>query len=84
MEKEREALARTLHEMYPEIMESKISLGLSFDELEDAWLVELARDGREVTAYLKRKDAEDCMNGLKCESLGIEVGEFIRSIEKAH
>jgi hypothetical protein len=84
MEKTREALARMLHEMYPEITENHISLSLSFDEMEDAWLVELAGEGREAITYLRRKDAEDCINGVKCESLGIEVGEFIRSIEKAH
>jgi hypothetical protein len=40
---------------------------------------------REISAissnHLEKKDADECMNGIKCIYLGVQVGQFIKNFE---
>lgn len=76
------ALEDRLLDMYPEIREQGLSMYLSFSEERDAWLVRLGRKGREIATYLDKRDADECMDGLKCVSLGVKIGEFLKGFEQ--
>jgi hypothetical protein len=76
------ALEDKILEMYPEILDRKISMSLNFDEKEEAFIIKLSKDGHELTTRLERHDADECMNGTKCVHLGIHIGEFIKNFEK--
>lgn len=30
-------------------------------------------------SHLEKKDADECMNGIKCVYLGMQIGEFIKN-----
>jgi hypothetical protein len=47
--------------------------------VKDAYVVKMRRDGHELTTHLERTDADDCMNGVKCVSLGIQVEQFVKN-----
>jgi hypothetical protein len=69
-------------EMYPEIGQHNLSVKLAFDEAKDAYIVTFTREGHELSTHLDRKDADDCMSGLKCVYLGVQVAQFIKNFEE--
>ena len=75
------ALEDKVLEMYPEIGRHGLSVNLVFDTAKDAYVVTVHRDGHELTTHLERAEDEDCMNGNKCVSLGIQVEQFLKDFE---
>ena len=75
------ALKDKIMEIYPEILEHNISAGLDFSEGENSYIIKLKKDHHELTTHLNKKDADECMNGIKCIHLGIQIGEFIKNFE---
>lgn len=76
------ALEEKILEMYPEITKHNISMGLSFDEEKNAWIVKFKKGTHELTTHLEKKDADDCMNNVKCVYLGVQIGQFIKNFEE--
>ena len=70
-----------IFEMYPEIKNHGIALDLQFDSAKDAYVLKFNKDGQELTTFLEKKDADDCMNNIKCVYLGVQVGQFIKNFE---
>ncbi|MDA8098010.1 MAG: hypothetical protein M0042_00125 [Nitrospiraceae bacterium] len=75
------ALKEKIAEMYPEITQHKLTLGISFSEEKDAFVLTFRRGKDELITYLDRMDADDCMNNIKCVHLGIKVDQFVRNFE---
>ena len=74
-------LQEKIHEMYPEINRKGIGLGLAFDSVKDAYIVRFTRGNETLTTRLEKKDADECLNGTKCVSFGIQVAQFIGNFE---
>ncbi len=75
------ALKDKIMEMYPEITKYGISVSLDFNEEKNAYIVKFKKDRHELTTHLEKKDADDCMDGIKCVYLGVQVGQFIKNFE---
>jgi hypothetical protein len=75
------ALEDKILEMYPEIARHGISVGLDFDEGKNAYIVKFKKDRQELTTHLEKKDADDCMENIKCVYLGVQIGQFIKNFE---
>ena len=75
------AIMDKIREMYPDIQKNNISLGLDFNEDKNAYVVKFKKNSHELTTYLDKKDADECMDGIKCVHLGIKIGEFIKNFE---
>ncbi|MBI4825853.1 MAG: hypothetical protein HY807_05465 [Nitrospirae bacterium] len=76
------ALKDKVVEIYPEISENGISVNLNFDKERNVYVIRLKKDAHELNAYLDKKDADDCVDGVKCVSLGIKIGEFIKNFKR--
>jgi hypothetical protein len=76
------ALKDKILEMYPEIREHDLSMGLDFDEQKNAYVITFKRGTEELTTHLEKKDADDCMHGIKCVYLGVQVEQFIKNFEE--
>ncbi|BCB96996.1 hypothetical protein JZK55_19180 [Dissulfurispira thermophila] len=76
------ALKEKIMEMYPEITQHGISVGLTFDEEKNAYIVKFEKGGQELITHLEKKDADDCMNNIKCVYLGVQVGQFIKNFQE--
>ncbi len=48
----------------------------------NAYLVTFKRGASLLTTHLEKQDADDCMNGIKCVYLGIQVAQFIKNFEE--
>jgi len=75
------ALKDKILEMYPEITESGIAASLDFSKEKNAYVVKLKKGLHELTTHLEKNDADDCMGGIKCISLGIQIAQFISNFE---
>lgn len=75
------ALKDKILEMYPEIIDHGISVSLDFSEEKNAYIVKFKRDSHELTTHLEKKDADECMEGIKCVYFGVQIGQFIKNFE---
>ncbi len=75
------ALKDRVMEMYPEIAQHGISVGLYFSEQKNAYVVTFRKDVQELSTHLEKKDADECMGGIKCVYMGVQVEQFIRNFE---
>ncbi len=76
-------LKEKIREIYPEIVKHGISLGLDFNKEKNAYIVTFTKGKHELATHLEKKDADECMNGVKCVYLGVQIGQFIRNFEEA-
>ncbi len=76
-----DSLKDKIYEMYPEIKQHGIALFIEFDSNKNAYIVKLNKSEQELTTHLEKKDADDCMNNIKCVYLGVQIGQFIKNFE---
>ena len=74
-------LQTKIAEMYPEIGEHDLSMNLDFSEANNAYMLTFKRGADELTTRLEKHDADECMNGIKCVYLGVQVVQFIKNFE---
>ena len=75
-------LCKKIQEIYPDIGECGIDVWADFDDEQKRWTVHLKKDDHELKTYLEEGDAEKCMNGVQCVSLGIEVAQLKDSVQR--
>ncbi|MEW6001780.1 MAG: hypothetical protein AB1638_03915 [Nitrospirota bacterium] len=80
-----EELKKKIIEMYPEVSKYAIDVSLEFSEPKNAYIVhfkhERGKDKHELTTHLEKRDADECMNNVKCVYLGVQVAQFIKNFE---
>ncbi|MGE5173694.1 MAG: hypothetical protein ACM3MD_07690 [Betaproteobacteria bacterium] len=76
------ALKDKILEMYPEIREHNFLVSMDFDERKNAYILTFRRGAEILTTHLEKKDADECMNGIKCVYLGVQVAQFIKNFEE--
>ena len=75
------ALKEKISEIYPEILRHGISLALDFNRELNAYDVKLKKDSHVLVTHLDKKDADECIDGVKCVHLGVQIGEFVKNFE---
>ncbi len=75
------ALKDKIMEMYPDIAKHDIVVSLDFSREKNTYIVKFKKGNHELTTHLEKKDADECMDGIKCIHLGIQIGEFIKNFE---
>jgi hypothetical protein len=68
--------------IYPDIGQCGIEVQVEYDEKQKLWVVELKKNGHELKTYLEDGDAEKCLEGIQCVSLGIEIAQLRGNIER--
>jgi hypothetical protein len=79
---DKEELCKKIIELYPDIGECGIDVRVEFDADQNTWVVDLKKDRHELKTFLEQGDAENCMAGKQCVSLGIEIAQLKDSIER--
>ena len=75
------ALKEKITEIYPEIVRHGISFALEFNRELDTYDVKLKKNTHAFLTHLGKEDADECMDGVKCVHLGIQIGEFVKNFE---
>ena len=75
-------LCAKIQELYPDIGECGIDVEVEYDEAKQAWVVDLKKDKFELKTFLEDGDADKCMLGQQCVSLGIEIAQLRTNVER--
>jgi hypothetical protein len=75
-------LCRKITEIYPDIGACGIDLDVEFDEGQNRWVVHLEKKQHHVKTFLEEGDAELCLMGRQCVSLGIEINQLRDTVER--
>ena len=73
---DKKILCEKIRSIYPEIGECGIDVDVEWNEEKKTWIVDLKKDKHELTTHLEPKDADDCVDGKKCVSLGIQISQL--------
>lgn len=73
---DRDELCRKIKEIYPDIGECGIDVNVAFDQANQRWTVDLKKDSHQLKTFLEKGDAELCLQGKQCVSLGIEIAQL--------
>lgn len=79
---DKEELCQKIITLYPDIGECGIDIQVEFDEDQNTWVVDLKKERHELKTFLEEGDAEKCMEGKQCVSLGIEIAQLRANIER--
>ncbi len=67
--------------LYPEIGVCGLDINVEHDDEKNAWAVHLVKDNHTLTHYLEEPDADSCMDGKQCVSLGLEIAQLKKNID---
>lgn len=79
---DKDELCKKIISLYPDIGECGIDVMVFFDEDQKTWVVDLKKDRHVLKTYLEEGDAEKCLEGKQCVSLGIEIAQLRANIER--
>jgi hypothetical protein len=79
---DRQALCEKIRQLYPDIGQCGIDLDVVYDKAQKAWVVDLKKGRYELKTFLEDTDADQCMLGKQCVSLGIEIAQLRSNIER--
>ena len=75
-------LCEKIKSIYPEIGECGGDVEVSFDEAKSAYVVGLTRGEHQLSTHLELEDANSCMEGKECVSLGIQVSQLVTNVKQ--
>lgn len=78
----KEKLCEKIRELYPDIGECGIDIDVDYDEEQNKWVVDLKKENQELKTFLEDGDADKCMIGQQCVSLGIEIAQLRANIDR--
>ncbi len=79
---EKKQLCEKIRGIYPDIGVCGIDVDVEYDEGKGAWLLNLRRDNHELKTHLELEEADQCMEGKQCVSLGLQVAQLKANIER--
>ena len=75
-------LCEKIKSIYPDIGECGIGVDVEYDETKKAWIVDLKKGEHELKTHLELQEADECMEGKQCVSLGLQIGQLKANIEQ--
>jgi hypothetical protein len=74
-------LCEKIRNLYPDIGECGIDVAVHEDPQKKVWVVDLKKGDHELLHHLEYPDANDCLAGRQCVSLGLEIAQLRKNIE---
>lgn len=75
-------LCEKIRKIYPDIGECGINVMVEYNKEQKAWVVDLKKGSHELKTFLEDNDAEKCLEGKQCVSLGLEIAQLKANIER--
>lgn len=79
---DKKRLCEKIKGIYPDIGECGIDVNVEYDQKKKAWIVDLKKDNHELKTHLEVEEADQCMEGKQCISLGLQIAQLRTNIEK--
>lgn len=77
-----EALCKKITDLYPDIGDCGINIAVQYDYGDKIWTVDLKRGNHKLKHHLEMPDADACMEGKQCVSLGLEIAQLKKNIQR--
>jgi hypothetical protein len=74
-------LCKKITTLYPEIGACGIDIDVIQDSSNKMWIVHLEKNTHSLKHFLELMDADQCMKGKQCVSLGLEIAQLQKNIE---
>ncbi len=74
-------MSKKIIELYQDIGERGTEVKVDYDLEQKTWVVDLKKDHHKLKTFLEGNDAELCMEGKQCVSLGIEIAQLRDNIK---
>ncbi|MBU4117558.1 MAG: filamentous hemagglutinin N-terminal domain-containing protein, partial [Proteobacteria bacterium] len=74
----KEELCEKIKKVFPEIGACGINLMVDYDKQNKVWVVDLKKDNHERKTFLDESEAQQCMDGKQCVSLGLQIGQLMK------
>ncbi len=78
---DKNTLCQKIKDIHPDIGECGIDVDVEWDNEKKVWAVDLKKESHELKTYLEPEDAEGCMKGKQCVSLGLQIAQLKANIE---
>jgi len=79
---DKKQLCDKITSLYPDIGECGIDVDVDYDDANERWTVHLKKDEKHLKTFLEPGDADLCMEGKQCVSLGIEINQLKDSLDR--
>jgi len=76
----KEELCKKIIEVFPDIGACGIDVKVEYDDANKAWVVDLKKGNHELKTFLEEPEAESCMAGRQCVSLGLQIAQLKKNI----
>ena len=80
----KEIVCRKITEVFPDIGTCGIDLTVDYDSVNKAWLVDLQKDGHHLKTFLESPEADTCIEGKQCVSLGLQIAQLRENLGLIH
>lgn len=77
----KDELCNKITEIYPEIGTCGIGITVDYDQEKNIWMIDLKKGSHELKHHLEIPDADACMEGTQCVSLGLEIAQLRKNVE---
>jgi hypothetical protein len=78
-------LSEKISQLHPEISACGMAMHVTYEKREQSWVVHLKKGIHCLDHFLDLMDADMCIGGKQCASLGLEIAQLQSNIEaKAH
>ncbi len=72
----KDELCKKITSLFPDIGECGIDLTVDYDDGTHAWVVDLRKGVSHLKTHLEIEEADLCMAGKQCVSLGIQIAQL--------
>jgi hypothetical protein len=79
---DKKELCDKIKSIYPDIGECGINVDVNFDKGKKAWVVDLKKDKHELKTHLEPEEADQCIEGKQCVSLGLQIAQLRANIDR--
>lgn len=79
---DKKKLCEKIRSIYPDIGACGIDVNVDYDQAKKAWVVDLKKDKHQLKTHLESEEADQCMEGKQCVSLGLQVAQLKANIER--
>ena len=79
---DKRVLCEKITSIYPEIGACGIDIDVNFNKEKGAWVVDLNKGTHHLQTHLEIDEAEQCLVGKKCVSLGVQIAQLTENIKQ--
>ena len=66
--------------IFPEMGKCGTDVAVCYDNVKDAFIVDLKKDGKRLYTHLEPEDARLCLDNEKCVRLGVQMSQLKHNV----